>query len=330
MLLGPAFQLSFGISPGDVRAVTPQSADEAPDRLIERYRGLTLQLVLASLAIAALLVVASGISVDPSRTGVVAQMLAAALLASAYCWTRPRLGRLADCCGTLGLVWLAGLGGGVISLMGLRFHRPLADQMLLELDRTLGVDTPRLVEWLVSHAEWPAMITMSYNYTVPILSLSLFVHSLAGRRIEAWRAALCFVGSLLTICLISILTPAKGLGMWLSDDVLAQLPNGAARYFWPSFDQFHSATANPVLALAAIDGVVSFPSFHTAMGLITVTLWRHSPVGLGLALAWFAQMMIGTIPLGGHYFVDLVAGAAVWGCWFYLSRRFERVLPGPA
>lgn len=296
-------------------------ADSTPAKApVERFRELCLILVFALILLATLLALILRPATDGSGTGPAAQFLAAILLVSAYSWASPRLGRLADCCGTLGLVWLAGLGGGVISLMGLRLHLPLVDQSLLDLDRSLGVDTPRLVEWAAAQGEWPATITMSYNYTVPVLCFSIFAQALAGRRVETWRAAFCFMGSLLTVCLVSIFTPAKGLGTWLSADVLSQLPGGAARYFWPSFDQFYGG-ADAVLTLSAIDGVVSFPSFHTVMGLITVTLWRKSPVGFGLALAWFLQMMIGTIPLGGHYVADLIGGALIWAGWFAASQR---------
>jgi membrane-associated phospholipid phosphatase len=34
-------------------------------------------------------------------------------------------------------------------------------------------------------------------------------------------------------------------------------------------------------------------------------------------------MLVSTLPFGGHYAVDLVGGAAVWGAWFALSRRLE-------
>jgi membrane-associated phospholipid phosphatase len=287
---------------------------------VERFRELSLILVFALILGATLLAAVVRPSTDTSGTGPAAQFLAAVLLVSAYSLASPRLSRLGDCCGTLGLVWLAGLGGGVISLMGLRLHLPLVDPLLLQLDSSLGVDTPGLVEWAAAQGDWPPTITMSYNYTVPVLCLSIFVQALAGRRAEAWRAAFCFTGSLLTVCVVSIFTPAKGLGTWLTENVLSQLPGGAARYFWPSFEQFYGG-GDPVLTLNAIDGVVSFPSFHTVMGLITVTLWRKSPIASGLALAWFVQMLIGTIPLGGHYVVDLIGGALIWAVWFYASQR---------
>jgi membrane-associated phospholipid phosphatase len=35
-------------------------------------------------------------------------------------------------------------------------------------------------------------------------------------------------------------------------------------------------------------------------------------------------MLFSTMPFGGHYFVDLIGGTAVWAIWFAASQRIER------
>jgi membrane-associated phospholipid phosphatase len=35
-------------------------------------------------------------------------------------------------------------------------------------------------------------------------------------------------------------------------------------------------------------------------------------------------MLLSTLPGGGHYVVDLLAGCAVWSAWFFWSRQIER------
>jgi membrane-associated phospholipid phosphatase len=152
--------------------------------------------------------------------------------------------------------------------------------------------------------------------------ISMIALAVAGRRVEAWRAAFSFIGSLSTICLIAILTPAKGIGLWAPPQLLKHLPDGAMRYFWGNFDAFYAGT-NPVLSLGTIDGVISFPSLHAAMGFTTVAMWRKNPLCLGLALLWLTFMLLATFPYGGHYVVDVLAGLAVAAGWFALSRRLE-------
>ena len=95
------------------------------------------------------------------------------------------------------------------------------------------------------------------------------------------------------------------------------------RGFWAHFDEFYVGTA-PVLRLRGIDGVISFPSFHTIVGLIVVCMWREKYRHL-----WAGDRVVllnaAGHPLmnGGHYIVDLISGFVVWLIWFWLSRRFE-------
>jgi membrane-associated phospholipid phosphatase len=153
--------------------------------------------------------------------------------------------------------------------------------------------------------------------------MSLVLLSLFGDRIEAWRAALCFVGTLLTACVIASFVPAKGLGVWAPSELLAKLPPRAMRTFWPHFDEFYSGD-DPVLRLQVVDGVISFPSFHAVVGLITLAMWRKRIITLIPAATYLFFMLLAIFPGGGHYFVDLLGGFAVWAAWFALSRGIEQ------
>jgi membrane-associated phospholipid phosphatase len=117
--------------------------------------------------------------------------------------------------------------------------------------------------------------------------------------------------------------PAKGLGVWASPELVRRLPERSIRHFWPSFERFYDG-AHPVLQLNSIGGVVSFPSFHTIMGLILAAMWRKRPLIFVPAAIYCTVMLLSTLPFGGHYFVDLVAGVGVWTAWFAFSLRVER------
>src|SRR5262249_46307597 len=85
--------------------------------------------------------------------------------------------------------------------------------------------------------------------------------------------------------------------------------NPPGLYFVDALSQVRGH-ATVMLDPEQMPGLVSFPSFHTAAGLIIAAcLWRTS-------LFWpavvFSALMIAATPvLGGHYFVDLLSGAAV-------------------
>jgi hypothetical protein len=281
-------------------------------------------LVAASVVCAILLTLVSGVRVDPDGLAPLAWIVAALLIVSRMWWIGAGHRRVADFFGTLSLVWFGGVSCGAIAMLGLRLRLPLTDRLLLSADHALGISPVAIVAWLVKQGQWIfSIMAMAYGYTIPIFVLSMVALALSGNRLEAWRAAFCFLGSLVSICAIAIFTPAKGLALWAPSLLLARLPAGAMRYFWTNFDAFY-AGPDPVLRLQSIDGVISFPSFHAAMGFVTLGMWRRNPVMLPLALAWLVFMLLATFPYGGHYFVDVAAGGVVWALWFALSRKLER------
>ena len=46
-----------------------------------------------------------------------------------------------------------------------------------------------------------------------------------------------------------------------------------------------------------------------------------------LIVAWAVPMLAATVPIGGHYVIDLVGGAALWLAWLGLSLRVAPAAP---
>lgn len=288
-------------------------------------RHLTFQLAAVCLVVAGLLVAATGIRVDTSGLARFAGIAALQLIAAILFARKTRFSRHADLLGTMVLVWMSGMICGLVSLSGLRLHLPLVDRQLFALDHLLGIDTVGIIRWLSHLPHWLMLVMEgAYHSTIPMVLAGLIGLSLLRDRIEAWRAAFCFVGSVLSVCVLSIATPAKGAGVWLGEADFRRLPYDAIRYFWSTFDLFYSGK-DPALSIGAVDGVVSFPSFHMAMCLIVLAMWRTRPAVLAVVTLWAIPMLAATLAIGGHYVVDLIAGALVWSAWFAASLK---IAPG--
>jgi len=137
-------------------------------------------------------------------------------------------------------VWLGGISSCVVAVAGLRLGMRTSDASLLALDRAIGVDGARVLTWTRHQPDWFVhLLATSYAATVPFAFLSLILLSLVGDRIEVWRAVLCFVGTVLTTCLIAAIVPALGMSAWISPELLDRLSTGAPRHFWPRFQHFH-------------------------------------------------------------------------------------------
>lgn len=293
-------------------------------QVVDRFRQLSLWIVFASALIAISMTLVLRVRVDPRGTYALEWLVAALLLASRVWWDRSDHQRMADACGTVGTVAVGGMACGAIAMLELRLHFPLADSALRTADLALGIDGVAVVDWLERTGHWIfTVLAPPYNLTIPAFFGSMLVLSWIGDRVEAWRAAFCFVGTLLTTCLIAMFAPAKGLGVWAPAALNARLPEQAMRTFWTHFDSFYSGS-DPVLRLQVVDGVISFPSFHCIVGFLVLAMWRKNIVTLSIAAVWLAIMLLATLPGGGHYVVDLLAGFAVWAAWFALSRRIEQ------
>jgi hypothetical protein len=86
-----------------------------------------------------------------------------------------------------------------------------------------------------------------------------------------------------------------------------------------------------VLDLATMTGLVTFPSFHAASAAIY--LWALWPVKLLRPAAILANglMLAATPVIGGHYFVDVLAGIAVAAVSIVIAGRIcRRIVAIPA
>jgi membrane-associated phospholipid phosphatase len=81
-------------------------------------------------------------------------------------------------------------------------------------------------------------------------------------------------------------------------------------YHLEALEQLRTKDAQ-VLSLSNPPGLVAFPSFHTAMGVIGIYCCRAKLPFFVLAVGVNGTMIASTSLLGSHYVVDLFSGAAV-------------------
>jgi hypothetical protein len=313
------------VSPPDNDNLEIQRAPRpAAEVAVAQFRQITIWLVLASCVAAVGLALISHVRVDFRGTSWICLMIAALLLVSRVWWANRVDHRIADAIGTVATAAMGGMTCGAIAMVELRLGFPVADGTLQSWDHALGIDGIAIVEALVRQGHWIfAIMAPAYNYTLEIFFGGLIALALIGDRIEAWRGAFCFVGTLFTTCIIAAFAPAKGIAVWAPQSLLDHLPPNAMRNFWPHFDEFYFGD-DPVLRLQVIDGVISFPSFHTVVGLLIFAMWRKNVFTCAAGTVFLLFMLLAIYPGGGHYFVDMLGGIVVWAAWFAWSFRIER------
>lgn len=278
-------------------------------------RGLRLSAWLScavfSAATIALLAVTRTSVTAPSVTAVLIFVLGGSLLYGRYVWLRPDP-RLALIVGGLTLFVWASFAAGTTALAALRTGAPLIDIDLARTDALLGVYTPSVVAWLAQY-HVTLILTPAYRSTVPLLFATVMLLGLMRREATVWELCLSFSASAAICTLISAIIPAAGAfpHYGIPPSIAANLPAQAGDFHMHAFDAYRSGAVSSI-DVRNFEGVVTFPSFHTAMALMLAYSLRSIRWLALPACVWSGLTVLSTIPIGGHYFTDVVAGAGVW------------------
>jgi len=206
---------------------------------------------------------------------------------------------------------------GVFSYFVVTLQRPCIDAWLVQADSALGVDYVAWFTWVHAHPGVAYIFHKAYDLTAWLLLVCLIVPVLGGAQQQAttllWQLAL----ALLVIVPVSGLWPAQS--AWVTHGVATQVSPDALTW-WPVWQALHTGTAT-ALDPIMIEGIITFPSFHTATGILaTAALWRYRRV-FPLACLLNGTMLLAVPTHGGHYVSDIFAGALVAGLVLWMTRR---------
>jgi membrane-associated phospholipid phosphatase len=225
-------------------------------------------------------------------------------------WLWPRGGMMAE---YFTLTAAATLVFGVLSYLSLASSRAMADAPLLAADRALGFDWLAGYHFLLAHPLLASVLGFAYGSMVYQALYFCVLFSLMDKKQQLREMFwLVLVMGILTSA-GAVLFPALG--------PYNAFHAGPPDNFVPVMK--HLKTGKDLtFALSQMTGVVSFPSFHTAMALAYV--WGFRRTGpIGWAITALNLVMLISIPyFGGHYLVDMIAGAGVMLVSLALVRWF--------
>ncbi|UFX41719.1 phosphatase PAP2 family protein [Bradyrhizobium sp. 41S5] len=191
----------------------------------------------------------------------------------------------------------------VLSYLAAACGLPLIDDSLASVDREIGFDWFALFNWTnLKHPIVGKSLNLIYWSLAPQLGILAANLSARGRFDRVLELSWLVAVSLLIIIPLSLLMPAEG--AWAHYGV-SHLTSG---FYLPDFRAIRSGEMK-VIDLSRITGIIQFPSFHAAMGLILIlSSWRTIlfPLFLPLNIA----MIFSAITAGGHYLTDIVFGLA--------------------
>ena len=251
--------------------------------------------------------------------------LTAAIAAIGLCYHwRKRDARIAELAHWI-VAWVAfSIAGAILTYLAARHGAAWSDDMLAGLDRRLGFDWAGWFELVNRHLAVKLVLAIAYTSLMPQILLSVIFFSWRGwddRNGELMANAI--LALLLTTAVFALL-PALGPGagipelakLYLAD--LVGLHDGSLK----SFD------------VTELNGIVAFPSFHAVLGVLLTYAHRGSAL-LWPVAALNAVMLVAIPSEGGHYLIDVLAGAATAACAIVAIRgaqldRFGMMRPARA
>ncbi len=268
-------------------------------------------LVWYMIALMALLTVASfaltGLSVDPlSNPATFALIVVLFAISWFYRSVRPNanLKVASEAAGQLLLILLFGI---LLTYAAASTHIPYRDAAFARIDLALGFDRRAYLDFFASRPWLGTTVSLAYSTLLPqllLVPLALFVTDRVPR-LHTWMVAI----SIALIATAGISTFAPALTAYVYSDVHLHVPPGVYTLM-PTMEDLRAGTFHTV-RLNHLEGLVSFPSFHTVEALLFV--WVLWPLRY---LRWAAlavnTALIAATPIdGAHYAIDVAGGVPV-------------------
>ncbi len=300
-------------------------ANAAPSDPLLRHRPMRAAWVIAAAAILVdvAAVTALGLSLPMSSTGLLVGV-SGGMFALAWVYTHVRPDRrIASGASAAGFLVLLTMLLAVSSYIGIALAFPLWDARFAALDGWLGFDWTAHLAYVVERPLLARVLALAYHSSLIQPSLVVVALSASGRDHRLQQFLLLFASTATIVIVVSTLMPAAGAYAWHQppEALLAALRDPeAGRWHLADFRGLRDGTLLTI-PVPHVQGLISFPSFHTALALVTV--WALRPVRwvAAPALVVNSALIVATLTIGGHYLVDVLGGALVAGVSIALVAR---------
>lgn len=214
----------------------------------------------------------------------------------------------------------------LFSHLAMSLGMPFADQRLAAWDRALGFDWNAYAHW-AGAARWSrAVLFLAYAVAIGPALLAILAGSVwTGRHDRVDEVGFLALASGLVCISVAGLLPAVSAWNSVATASSKELLGPQSGLWLDQLSALRSAKSVS-LDLGSLEGLATFPSFHTCLAVII--LWGSRGTWPGfLAGSLVGLAIIASTPLyGSHYGVDVLAGA---GLTAGLALMWLRITSGP-
>lgn len=225
-----------------------------------------------------------------------------------YAFIRPRP-HIALICASLGSVLLNALRAAFLALIGLRRHAPLLDSTLAQADEFIGFNAPAIIKFCSFHPKFSNFLRIFY-ISCPLFPLVIIIYfSIRKNTKKLWQSCFIFGAGAITCALFNSFAPAEATVQFyhIPLSIIQKLPQGSGTFFHDAFRSYYDRKMDHI-GLSNMEGVVTFPSFHAVMAIFVFYFLKDIYFIKYLAFLYCLIVLFLTIPIGGHYSIDIWGG----------------------
>ncbi len=210
---------------------------------------------------------------------------------------------------------------GLVSYAMVSLNLPLIDAQLAAWDAAMGFDWLAFLAFSADYPWFTKTMTMAYHSSGPLLIAAFFILSFFKHDDHLKRFLLTYAWTVFIVVVTAGLLPAIGAYEYYQPaSELKVFSAQAGVWHLDHFNALRDGTYDQ-FRLSEIEGLVTFPSFHTTLALLTVWCywplrWLRWPI---LVLNIF--VLLGTVLEGGHHVIDMVVGAGLAFVAIAVARR---------
>lgn len=212
--------------------------------------------------------------------------------------------------------------GAPLSYLAASANLPLQDHAFDAIDRALGLDWRGLLGWMNSQSALHPLFIFPYLSFTAQATVTVLVLAFSNRHLQLRTFTLAFMFSAIVCIAISSIWPAEGTWGFYQltpADYPAIVP-ATREIHLPIFHGLRDGSMR-MLTGSTSEGIITFPSFHAALGVIFIVALWPVPVLRWISAVLNGLMILATPVDGGHYFIDIFAGIAIAVLCLVAARR---------
>lgn len=200
---------------------------------------------------------------------------------------------------------------------------PYQDELLRSWDNYIGLDWLAYFKFIHDRPFLIDLLDMSYTSLTP-LSVFALLFLIITKQFDRSRFFLeTFFFTSVAAIIIGLFFPAEAAVAVIIQDLTSysNFTKEPGVYHIYHMEVLRAEEGPIILNLSSLPGLVTFPSLHTAAGIILIfTFWGLK--GFTFVFSYSVLMIAATPVFGGHYIVDLLAGTflaivVMWIVWMH-------------